>query len=72
MNKNFLSGFLAGAALGFLVGLLSAPEEGVTYRDKFFNLVEDEVDKINYSIRRLVELFRKKEGRELSLEEELH
>lgn len=72
MNKNFLGGFVVGTALGFLVGLLSAPEEGIVFKNRLFNIFEEEIDKITISTRRIAELFRRKEIQNLPLEEELH
>lgn len=72
MNKNFLSGLLTGTAIGFLVGLLSANEEGIIYRNNVINLIEDEACKISNSIKKLAEIFRKKDSGKLIIEEELH
>jgi len=72
MNKNFLSGLITGTALGFLIGLLSAPEEGIVFKNRVFNALEEEVDRIASSTKKLANLFRKKEIKDLTLEEELH
>jgi len=72
MSKNFLSGFVAGTAVGFLIGLLTAPEEGIIFRNRIYSSIEEEVDKISKSANRMVNLFRKKEDQALTLEEELH
>ena len=72
MSKNFLSGFVAGTAVGFLIGLLSAPEEGYIFRNRIYNSIEEEVYKISKSANKMLELFRKKGDQALTLEEELH
>jgi len=72
MSKNFLSGFVAGTAIGFLIGLLSVPDEGIIFRNRIYSSIEEEVDKISKSAIRIVDLFRKKEDQTLTLEEELH
>lgn len=72
MSKNFLSGFVAGTAIGFLIGLLSAPDEGIIFRNRIYSSIEGEVDKISRSANRIVDLFRRKEDQTLTLEEELH
>jgi len=62
MDRNVFGGLIIGVALGFLVALLTAPEEGFMFRNRFISLIEGKVQPIQL----------KKRSSSGSIEDELH
>jgi len=46
MDRNVFGGLIIGVALGFLVALLTAPEEGFLFRNRFMSLIEGKIQPI--------------------------
>lgn len=65
-NKNTLLGFVAGAAIGALAGILLAPEKGSEIRKKITDKTGDLADSVKTSFSELVDhvknLYSKAEG----------
>jgi gas vesicle protein len=48
MDRNMFGGLMTGLALGFLVALLSAPEEGYLFRYRFFNFLTEKIPSLPF------------------------
>ena len=62
MDRNIFGGLIIGAALGFLIALLTAPEEGYLFRNRFISLIESKIQPLPA----------KNSASSDSIEEELH
>lgn len=48
MDKNVFGGLITGVALGLLIALLTAPEEGYLFRNRFLKLLSEKMPSIPF------------------------
>jgi gas vesicle protein len=48
MDKNMFGGLITGLALGMLIALLSAPEEGFLFRNRFLNFLSERIPSLPF------------------------
>lgn len=48
MDRNMFGGLITGLALGLLISLLSAPEEGFLFRNRFFQFLSDKIPSLPF------------------------
>jgi gas vesicle protein len=72
MDKNFFGGFIVGIAFGFLFSILSTPEEGVLFRKKIINKIENQIDKFSDSTRKMINIINDNNKSDFAIDEEIH
>ena len=48
MDRNMIGGLMTGAALGMLIALLYAPEEGYLFRNRFFEFISEKLPSLPF------------------------